>query len=284
VRHSAVEPPEQTDALVAVVIPAFRASATIGDVLKRIGPEVVRIYLVDDACPDGTGDLAVRDCVDDRLVVLRNPANLGVGGAMKHGYRRALADGAQIVVKLDADGQMDPSHIPYLIAPLLAGTADYAKGNRFACPTLMPPGSPADSLQEMPLRRRMANLCFSKIHKVATGYSNVVDPANGYTAIHRETLERIEVGQLADCFFFETDMLFSLNLLDASVADVPLPARYAGIGSSLSLRRVAPRFAALTLARCLYRLKRKFRSARQGGGRFHGTARLQPFEQCPDVC
>jgi glycosyltransferase involved in cell wall biosynthesis len=250
----------------AVVIPSFRAASTIGAVIRAIGPEIDRIYVVDDCCPDSTGERALREISDPRIVLLRNPRNLGVGGAMKRGYARALADGADIIVKLDADGQMDPRHIPRLIAPIVEGAADYAKGNRFAPRRLMPAGSSPLALKAMPPARRAGNMAFSVLHKAATGYWRIGDPANGYTAIHARALERIGLEALADCFFFETDMLFRLNLVDAVVADVPLPARYTGSGSSLSLRRVAPRFAVMTASRLLRRLRAKYFAGRWNAG------------------
>ncbi|HYG48921.1 MAG TPA: glycosyltransferase family 2 protein [Allosphingosinicella sp.] len=243
---------------IAVVIPSFRAAATIGTVLRGIGPEVRHIYVVDDGCPDSTGERALRDNDDPRLVVLRNKRNLGVGGAMKRGYARALADGAEIVVKLDADGQMDPSHIGRLTAPVVAGIADYAKGNRFAPERLMPSGSAPRALSAMPPSRRAGNMVLSVLHKAATGYWRIGDPANGYTAVHARALERMGIEGLADCFFFETDMLFRLNLVDAVVADVPLPACYPGSGSSLKLRRVAHRFALMTASRFVRRLRARY--------------------------
>jgi glycosyltransferase involved in cell wall biosynthesis len=249
----------------AVVIPSFRAAATIGAVLRAIGPEVGHIYVVDDGCPDSTGERAL-EAADPRITVLRNPRNLGVGGAMKRGYGRALADGAEIVVKLDADGQMDPSHIARLIAPILEGRADYCKGNRFAPGRLMPSGSPPRALRTMPPARRAGNMAFSVLHRAATGYWRIGDPANGYTAVHARALERIGIEALADCFFFETDMLFRLNLVDAVVADVPLPACYPGSGSSLRLRRVAPRFAIMTVSRLVRRLRAKYFAGRWNPG------------------
>jgi hypothetical protein len=75
----------------AVVIPSFRAAGTIGAVLAAIGPEVARIYVVDDGCPDSTGERALRDSADPRVVVLHNDRNLGVGGAMKRGSPTAPA-------------------------------------------------------------------------------------------------------------------------------------------------------------------------------------------------
>lgn len=246
----------------AVVIPSFRAAATIGAVLRAIGPEVGHIYVVDDGCPDLTGERALEDAADPRIALIRNRRNLGVGGAMKRGYARALADGAEIVVKLDADGQMDPGHIPRLIAPILAGEADYSKGNRFAPDRLMPSGSAPGALKAMPPLRRAGNMVLSMLHRAATGYWRIGDPANGYTAVHARALERIGIEALADCFFFETDMLFRLNLVDAVVADVPLPACYPGSGSSLRLRRVAPRFAVMTASRLVRRLRAKYFSGR----------------------
>ncbi|HLL31369.1 MAG TPA: glycosyltransferase family 2 protein [Allosphingosinicella sp.] len=242
----------------AVVIPSFRAAATIGAVLRAIGPEVDHIYVIDDGCPDSTGERALSGNADPRVVLLRNPRNLGVGGAMKRGYARALADGVGIIVKLDADGQMDPRHIRRLIAPIVEGKADYAKGNRFAPAYLMPSGSPPRALKAMPPARRAGNILLSVLHKAATGYWRISDPANGYTAIHAHALERVGLDPLADCFFFETDMLFRLNLVDAVVADVPLPACYPGSGSSLRLRRVAPRFALMTASRFVSRLRAKY--------------------------
>jgi glycosyltransferase involved in cell wall biosynthesis len=82
------------------------------------------------ACPERTGDLVERNCSDSRVTVLRHKENRGVGGALVTGYRAALADGADIVVKVDGDGQMDPAFIPILVRSIVAGRADYAKGNR----------------------------------------------------------------------------------------------------------------------------------------------------------
>lgn len=238
---------------IAVVIPAYRAAATIAAVIDGIGPEIDRIYVVDDGCPERTGDRVERDCTDPRVTVVRNHRNLGVGGAMKHGYRRALGDGADILVKLDADGQMAPAHIPHLIAPLLAGKAHYAKGNRFAPAADMPDGSSRSALKSMPAARRAANRLLGALHRPVTGYWRIGDPANGYTAIDAHALRRIRLDRLADCYFFETDMLFALSGFGAAIADVPLPARYGAPSGNLRLHRIAPRFAKLIVQRYLSR-------------------------------
>jgi dolichol-phosphate mannosyltransferase len=241
---------------VAAVIPCFQGRDTVVEVIRAIGPEVDRIYVVDDGCPDASGDYVARMCGDPRIVVLHNGRNLGVGGAMKHGYRRALADGAEILVKLDADGQMDPALITHLLAPIRAGTADYAKGNRFARPHLMPAGRPASA--QMPFVRRVGNNILSFVHKAVTGYWNIYDPTNGYTAVHRDALAAIDLDAIADCYFFETDLLFQLNLAGAVVRDVPLPAVYSGEVSNLRVRVVLRRFPFLVASRFWKRIGIKY--------------------------
>ena len=117
--HTQGHPPR-----VAVVIPCFRVTGQVLGVIEAIGPEVGRIYCVDDACPDGSGDLVQARATDPRVRVLRHDQNQGVGGATLTGYRQAIADGMDIVVKLDGDGQMDPALLPELVAPILRGEAD----------------------------------------------------------------------------------------------------------------------------------------------------------------
>ena len=95
-----------------MVIPSFKVRHHILKVIQGIGQEVSRIYVVDDCCPDGSGDYVQVHCHDARVSVIRNVQNMGVGGAVMVGYRAAISDGAEIIVKVDGDGQMDPSLIP----------------------------------------------------------------------------------------------------------------------------------------------------------------------------
>lgn len=218
---------------IVVVVPCFRVSRQIVDLLARMGPEVARILVVDDACPEQTGNLVERVCRDARIAVLRHPENRGVGGALITGYRAALADGAEIVVKVDGDGQMDPAFIPTLIRSILAGRADYAKGNRFY---------DLELLRAMPRVRLIGNGILSLVNKVASGYWDVMDPTNGFTAIHRAALGQLSLDKLDRGYFFESDMLFRLYTIRAVVRDVPMPAKYENETSSLRIGRVAVSF------------------------------------------
>lgn len=219
-----------SDYRTAVVIPAFRVERDIKDVLCGIPPYITHIIVVDDASPDSSADLVTAAAqTDKRIHLIRHDRNQGVGGAMKSGFRVAIELGAQIVIKLDGDGQMDPVHIPTLLTPLIEGVADYTKGNRFR---------DFESLRQMPLVRRIGNLGLSFLTKAATGYWNIFDPTNGYFAIRADVLTQLPLERIDNSYFFETSMLSHLYLLDAFVMDVTIPARYRNETSSLSIRRV----------------------------------------------
>jgi glycosyltransferase involved in cell wall biosynthesis len=216
---------KQSAPRIAVVIPAFRETQHVLDVLGRCGDEVARIYVVDDGCPDGTGRHVESHCRDPRVRVLFHRENRGVGAATVTGYLRALADGADVLVKVDGDGQMDPAMIPRLVAPILRGEADYVKGNRF---------HRLDGLRAMPLHRLFGNAVLSFVSKISTGYWNIFDPTNGFTALHAAVARDLPLERVSPRFFFESDMLFHLNTVQAAVMDVPMSATYGDERSSLN--------------------------------------------------
>ena len=218
---------------VAVIIPAYKARDHILGVISKIGPEVVRIYVVDDCCPDGSGDHVVSCCNDDRVIVLRHSENQGVGGAVVTGYRAAMRDGMDILVKIDSDGQMDPALVMDFVAPIADGQADYAKGNRFF---------DLEAVRSMPRVRLFGNAALSFMCKLSSGYWNLFDPTNGYTAIHSDVARRLPFNKISKRYFFETDMLFRLNTMRAVVVDVPMDAKYGDEVSNLKISKVIGEF------------------------------------------
>lgn len=217
---------------IAVVIPCYRVAAEILDVIARIGPEVGWIYIVDDACPDHSGDVVMNACRDPRVQVLRHLTNQGVGAAVMTGYRAATKSPARIVVKLDGDGQMDPSLIPALCHLLLSGEADYVKGNRFYA---------ISNVRQMPIVRLIGNAVLSFMTKLSSGYWQIFDPTNGFTAIRSEILHEINHLKIEPRYLFESDILYHLNQLHAVVAEMPMIAKYEDEKSSLSpLRMILP--------------------------------------------
>lgn len=121
----------ETSPKIAVVILCYRVKAQVLTVLAGVGPEVSSIFCVDDGCPEPSGAHIEQNCRDARVKVIYLGRNHSVGGAIVAGYRAALAAQADIVVKLDGDGQMDPRLLPVVIHPVAQGLADYTKGNRF---------------------------------------------------------------------------------------------------------------------------------------------------------
>ncbi len=219
-------------AQIAVVIPCYRSGERVLDLIGRIGCEVGWIIVVDDACPLGTGDLVERKISDPRVQVLRHTDNQGVGGAVVTGYKAALHTHAEVVIKLDGDGQMEPALIPQLARSVLAREADYCKGNRFF--------QVAD-VRNMPIPRLLGNAVLSFMSKLSTGYWQLFDPTNGFTAIHRHTLAALPLDHLAPRYFFESDLLFRLSQLRAVVLEMPMRSVYADEPSSLSpLQQIRP--------------------------------------------
>jgi dolichol-phosphate mannosyltransferase len=218
---------------IVVVIPCYRVKKQVLQVIARIGPEVERIICVDDGCPEGSGKYIFKTVKDPRVNVLFHKKNQGVGGAVITGYREAISSGADIIVKIDGDGQMDPIILPRLVRPIVEGKADYSKGNRFYS---------LEYLNEMPFIRKLGNMALSFMSKFSSGYYNLFDPTNGFTAIHASVAKELPLDKISRGFFFESDVLFRLNVLRAVVFDVPMPAVYGMEESSLRVGRILPRF------------------------------------------
>lgn len=232
---------------IAVVIPCYRVRSHVLDVIRGIGEEVSIILAIDDKCPEQSGDFVEQNVTDPRVRVIRNEINLGVGGAVMNGYRAALEAGADIVVKVDGDGQMDPRSISRFIAPLIAKEADYTKGNRFYS---------IYNVRSMPAVRLWGNAILSFMTKLSSGYWSVFDPTNGYTAIHAVALRQLELRNISERYYFESDMLANLGGIRAVVRDVPMEAAYGEEKSNLRIRSVMPEFLAKharqTVRRILY--------------------------------
>ncbi len=220
---------------VAVVIPCFKVGKHILDVISKIGSEVDAIYVIDDFCPEKSGEIVRAGCKDIRVKLIFNPHNLGVGGAVIAGYKQAILDGMDILVKIDGDGQMNPALIVDFISPIAFGEADYTKGNRFY---------DLEKVRTMPMLRLFGNATLSFMTKLSSGYWNLFDPTNGYTAISANVAHHLPFKKISSRYFFETDMLFRLNLLRAVVVDVPMSAKYGNEISNLKISRVIGEFFA----------------------------------------
>lgn len=214
---------------IGVVIPCYRVKNHILNVLKHIGPEITHIYCIEDGCPDNSGNFILQNTQDPRIYVIQHSHNQGVGAAVLTGYQKAIQNGDDIIVKMDGDGQMDPRLIIKLISPIVQHQADYTKANRFYN---------LEFIKSMPFIRKVGNAVLSFMNKFSTGYWDIFDPTNGFTAIHARVAEELDFNKIYKRFFFETDILFRLNIIRAVVKDVPIKAHYGNEKSNLKIRTI----------------------------------------------
>lgn len=233
---------------IAVIIPCYNVSEHIKRVIDTIPPFVEKIIAVEDASRDGT--LAkLQSLQNARLLVLAHPKNQGVGGAMLTGYTKAVEMGFDILVKMDGDGQMKPEFMQSLVQLIEDGRADYAKGNRF---------NDFAALEKMPGYRRIGNAFHSFFTKWVSGYWNIFDATNGYTALSAETFKKLDARKIAKRYFFETSMLIELNIIGAVARDVEMPSVYGDEKSHMRVGNVLCSFPFLLIKGFLRRFYARY--------------------------
>src|ERR671934_272886 len=234
---------------VAVVVPAYEEEQLVGNTIRGIPEFVDRIYVVDDASRDGTGE-AARSAGDGRVVIVRHERNSGVGAAIVTGYRRAVADGVEVACVMAADNQMDPADLERIALPVARGEVDYAKANRLVS---------GEAWEVMPRARYIGGAILSFLTKIASGYWHVADSQSGYTAASREILEQVDLERIYPRYGFPNDMLVHLNVWNARVRDVTARPVY-GIGerSGIRLPAVVPKISWLLIKGFFWRMREKY--------------------------
>lgn len=224
--------------MIAAVVPAHNEAAHIRDVITGLPGTVDHIVIVDDKSSDDTAVLA-ETSGDPRVHVIRHEHNTGVGGAIISGHKRALELGADIDVIFAGDDQMDPAYLEALLDPIVDEGYGFTKANRFYSST---------SYQGMPAYRVFGNVLLSFANKAASGYWNLFDPQNGYTATSAEVLRRLDLDVISQGYEFENDFLLNLNILGVPARDIPIPARYGSEVSGIKLRKVIPAIGGMLFA------------------------------------
>jgi glycosyltransferase involved in cell wall biosynthesis len=224
---------------IAVVIPAFCEVRLIGLSLSTLPRFVDAIYVVDDGSPDDTSQ-AARAVGDPRVRVIRHATNRGVGAAIVTGYRAALAEHADVVAVMAGDAQMDPADLPAVLGPVVAGRADYVKGNRFR----------SRESRNMPWPRRLAGKVLSFVTRLASGL-DVDDCQCGFTAASRHALCSLPLAELWPGFGYPNDLLLLAAELGLRVGEVTVRPVYADERSG-----VRPWHAAVILGLIARRLLR----------------------------
>ena len=234
---------------VAVVVPAYNEERLVVATLRGIPQSVDRIYVVDDASRDETGEQA-RGMGDPRVEVIRHERNEGVGAAIVTGYRRALEEGVDVVCVMAADNQMDPVELDSLVGPVARGEIEYAKANRLVS---------GEAWKVIPRTRYLGNAVLSLLTKIASGYWHVADSQAGYTALSLDALRRLDLESLYPRYGFPNDLLVHLNVQNARVRDVPSrPVYDVGERSGIRLRSVIPRISWLLFKGFWWRMGHKY--------------------------
>jgi glycosyltransferase involved in cell wall biosynthesis len=235
---------------IGVVVPALNEEVLIVPTLMSMPSFIDRIYAVDDGSSDGT--LArMREATerDPRITVIVHPVNKGVGASIVDGYRRCLVDGVDVAVVMAGDNQMDPQWITTLVDPIVDGKADYTKGNRLVN---------GDFVKGMSTWRLVGNATLSFLTKISSGYWQMVDPQNGYTAISKRALEAIELENVYPGYGYCNDILVKLNVHSFKMLDVPVPAKYGAEKSKIKYRSYIVRVSGLLLRNFFWRIKMKY--------------------------
>ncbi len=196
-----------------IIVFAFNEEESIGGVLDRIptlieGIDLADVIVIDDGSTDGTRALALARGAH----VVSHARNKGLGAAFATGIDAALRSGADIIVTLDGDGQHPPEAIPLLIAPLLAGEADFATATRFSDPALLP---------HMPALNRLGNWLVARITGLACGRP-FTDASCGFRAYHRDAALRIN---LFGGHTYTQESLLDLARKGIAMTEVPIAIR-----------------------------------------------------------
>ncbi len=203
---------------ICVVIPAYNEEKLIGPTLASVPDFIFRIYAVDDASTDRTPDI-IREYAekDTRIMNIRHEINQGVGASIASGYREALNEGMDIAVVMAGDNQMDPAYLPQFLDPIITRQADYAVGNRLQT---------TEYRKGMPGVRFFGNALLTLLTKIASGYWQLMDPQNGYTAISRRALVRLDPGTIYPRYGYCNDILVKLNAYGFKAININHQARY----------------------------------------------------------
>ncbi len=214
---------------VAAVVPAYNEEKLIGRTIMTMPDFVDMIIVINDCSKDQTLARA-REVNDPRVSIIDHQKNTGVGGSIIDGHKLALELGADVNVVMAGDGQMNPDYLPDLLDPIADQGYEFTKANRFFS---------RRALVGMPKIRLLGSVFLSFATKVGSGYWNLFDPQNGYTAIHRNALLRLDLSRIARGYAFENDLLIWLNIANARAKDIPIPAVYGEEVSSMKIRKVA---------------------------------------------
>jgi hypothetical protein len=236
---------------IAIVIPYFNASNQIIAVISKIPEYINVVIIVNDKSLEPLPQKEISETLNKNIkcYFLENNMNLGVGGATKKGFEYAKTLEIDIIVKVDADDQMDLNYLPNLLKPIISNKANVTKGNRFR---------DRKALQKMPILRAIGNLILSFLVKIATGYWHNFDPTNGFIAIKTSTLKKVDFSKLSNRYYFETSLLAELYFQKTQIIDISMPAIYGDEKSNMNVSKMVFVFLARLSKTFLKRVMKEY--------------------------
>jgi glycosyltransferase involved in cell wall biosynthesis len=233
---------------IGVVVLAHNEENHIKDTIETLPVFVDKIYVIDDGSTDKTSEI-VKTLTDQRIHLVQHEVNKGPGAALVTGYKAALKEEMDVIVKMDGDNQMDPEQLPNLLEPIIEGKADYTKGNRLLSP---------EYRSGMSKWRFFGNSMLTFLTKIGSGYWQMMDPQNGYTATSRSVLERISLDSIYPYYGYLNDILVKLNVYGYRAVDIVMPARYGRERSSIKYSKYIVKVSLMLLRDFFWRLKMKY--------------------------
>lgn len=235
---------------VLVVVPTYNER----DNIARLIPEVlaqderIRILVVDDNSPDGTGDCVAGIAeTENRVLLLRREGKLGLGSAYREGFKLALREGADFVIEMDADFSHDPGVIPLLLEK--AKTSDMVIGSRYLNGV---------SVVNWPIRRLLLSYCATVYTRVITGL-RISDCTSGFKCFNRRVLERIDLDRIrSDGYSFQIEMNYRCMENGCSMGEVPIIFIDRHAGTSKMSKRIVREAVVMVWKLKLGSLLRKF--------------------------
>lgn len=208
---------------VTVVVPTYNERSNLPHLAAAIRLGGYRLLIVDDASPDGTGDVAEALAANDaEMTVLHRPEKIGLGPAYADGFDVALSRGADVVVQMDADFSHSPEDIPRLIEAINSG-ADLAIGSRYV---------PGGSTPDWPVGRRLLSRGGNAYARIMLGIP-IRDATAGFRAFRADALRRLPYREAeASGYGFQVEMAWRADALGLAVAEVPIVFRDRESGSS----------------------------------------------------
>ncbi|MCA9401391.1 MAG: glycosyltransferase family 2 protein, partial [Candidatus Omnitrophica bacterium] len=193
---------------------AFNEERLIARTLQDIPQLIDRVYVIDDASSDGTAAVVqAKISSDPRVELIRHPQNEGPGGAIISGYLKSSQDGYDITVVIGGDAQMPLNEVQSILDPVVHQEADYAKGNRFLYWE--------KTRKKMPKLRIFGNILITAFTKIASGYYKISDVVDGYTALSKEGIDRVDWSKAWKKYGYPMDFLIRVNAYGLKVKDVP---------------------------------------------------------------